>query len=462
MNTKFRKQLALVASVVAWMLVAVPAADANHQCQPQQVQIGTQQVQTGTKQVQVGTTTVAVYETQPVYGTVDVYETQPVYGTVAVYETQPVYGTVSVYETVPVYSTRYVAAVYGTRTVEKGTKITGYESVVKTGYTDVVDCCLYWHTNYWKDGFTNTCFAFKPIYACGTHGSGYLYHEVGGPTSYTKTVSYTYTAREPVYGPAYVTEKYLISAGYTDTYQSGTKQVKVGTEQVQTGTKQVKVGTEQVQTGTKQVKVGTELVQTGTKQVKVGTTSAPVYETQPVYTTVPVYDTICVPIPDTQQPVTTYTLSYSSNGGSGSTPASATASAGTTVSLAGSGSLSRAGYSFTGWSLTQSGSTIGSVSLNGNLTVYAIWSPVAVATYTVSYNANGGINPPAPTSVASGGQFTAALGTAMTAPTGKKFAGWNTSSTGSGMTYYSGASYSLAGSMNLYAVWVKTGVVRPT
>ena len=460
MKSKFRKQFALVASLAAWLLVASPAANAAHQCQPQQVQTGTQQVQTGTRQVQVGTNTVPVYETQPVYGTVAVYETQPVYSTVAVYETQPVYGTVPVYETQPVYSTRYVPAEYGTRTVERGTKIVDYVTVSKTGWTDVVTCCTYWHTNYWKNGTTNTCYASYPIDACGTHGNGYLYHKMGS-FSETQIITYTYNVREPVYGPAYVTERYQIAAGYTQRYESGTKQVKVGTEQVQIGTKQVKVGTEQVQTGTKQVYVGTEQVQTGTKQVKVGTTSAPVYETQSVYATVPVYEIVCVPIPHGPQPVTTYTLSYSPNGGSGSAPASATANVGTTISLAGSGSLTRAGYSFTGWSLTPSGSTIGSVSLNGNVTVYAIWSAVPVVTYTVTYNANGGTNPPASISVPSGGQFTAAAGTAMTAPTGKRFAGWNTSSTATGPTYAPGGIYSPTGNVTLYAVWLKS-VVRPT
>lgn len=437
MNAKYRKRFALVASLGAWVLVTAPAAQAAHQCQPQQVQIGTEQIQTGTKQVQIGTSTVPVYEQQPVYSTV------------AVYEQQPVYGSVPVYETVPVYSTRYVPAVYGTRSVPAGEKIVGYKDVVTRGYTVETYYFDYFHTNFWKSMPEFTCWSKKPITACGQHGTGWIRHEMGGgPVSFV--TPWAHTESVPIYGPAYRTESYLISAGYVDRYQVGTKQVKVGTEQVQTGSKQVKVGTEQVQTGT--------------KQVRVGTSSVPVYEERPVYATVPVYDTVCTPIPDTEQPVLTYTLTYSANGGLGAVPPSVVANAGSTISLAGAGSLYRSGYSFAGWALTPSGSVSGSVPLNSNVTVYAIWSPVAttVATYSVRYNANGGANPPASSTVESGGEFVAAAGTGMTAPAGKRFAGWNSSSAGSGTAYTPGALYSPRGNINLYAVWVSSGVVRPS
>lgn len=371
MNLNFRKQFAILASAIAMMLVFIPASQAAHQCQPTQVQTGTQQVQTGTKQVRTGTSYIPIYETQPIYSTVSVYETQPI------------------------YSTRYVPAVYGTRTVESGTKIVDYVWVRKAG-TVTTPVTTYYHQNHWKSiGHTTPCTSTEPITACGAHGSDWLHHHVWSKDVMMVEYFY-YESLEPVYGPAYITERYLISAGYTETYQVGTKQVKIGTEQVQTGTKNVRIGTDIV----------------------------PIYEDQPVYTTVPVYGIVCIPIPDTITPTpvatptqpstpiptstpaptpiptltpaptptpaptttatpnptptiipTTNTLTYRANGGSGSVPPSLSANTGSVINLAGAGSLFRKDYVFTGWSTNPSGSTLSSVVLNSNVTVYAVWVP---------------------------------------------------------------------------------------
>jgi uncharacterized repeat protein (TIGR02543 family) len=192
---------------------------------------------------------------------------------------------------------------------------------------------------------------------------------------------FTYSAYEPIYGPAYITERYVISAGHIEEYQSGTKQVKVGTEQVQTGTQNVKIGTDIV----------------------------PVYEDRPIYTTLHIYEIVCIPITDTATPTpvatpvatstpaptptftpapptptptftpaptpppSTNTLIYRANGGTGSVPPSVSVNTGSMVNLAGAGSLFRTGYTFTGWSTSPSGSTIGSLVVNSNTTVYAVW-----------------------------------------------------------------------------------------
>ena len=354
-----KKFLALVGSVISLTLIAVPASQAAHQCQPTQVQTGTQQVQTGTKQVRTGTSYIPIYESQPIFSTVSVYETQPV------------------------YSSRYVPTEYGYRTVENGTKIIGTKWVTKREPNGAVT--IYSHQNHWvKAGHVPPCYDTVPIVACGEHrsdGDVFKHHHLAEKTTMTYI---EYDVLELVYGPAYKQERYVISAGHTEQYQSGTKQVKVGSEQVQTGTQNVRVRTETV----------------------------PLYEDRPIYTTLPVYGIICTPIPDTATPTpvatstptptptptpvatststptptptptptqvavqSTNTLTYRSNGGSGSVPPLISANTGTKINLAGAGSLFRKDYTFTGWSTTPSGSTISSVVMNSNVTVYAVWVP---------------------------------------------------------------------------------------
>jgi uncharacterized repeat protein (TIGR02543 family) len=356
MNINLKKRFAILASAVAMMLVFIPASNAAHQCQPTQVQTGTQQVQTGTKQVRTGTSYIPIYEPRPIFSTVPIYETQPV------------------------YSSRYVPTEYGYRTVENGTKITGYQWVSKTGSV-TTPVTTYFHQNHWKAaGHTAPCSSTEPITACGAHGSDWLHHHMYSKDVLVKEY-FTYSAYEPIYGPAYITERYVISAGHIEEYQSGTKQVKVGTEQVQTGTQNVKIGTDIV----------------------------PVYEDRPIYTTLHIYEIVCIPITDTATPTpvatpvatstpaptptftpapptptptftpaptpppSTNTLIYRANGGTGSVPPSVSVNTGSMVNLAGAGSLFRTGYTFTGWSTSPSGSTIGSLVVNSNTTVYAVW-----------------------------------------------------------------------------------------
>ncbi len=81
--------------------------------------------------------------------------------------------------------------------------------------------------------------------------------------------------------------------------------------------------------------------------------------------------------------------------------------------------------------------------------------------YTLAYDVNGGTGSiPDPGTYTQGGSaYTIADGTNITPPTGETFAGWNTKADGSGTSYPSGASYSTAASVTLYAQYSSDPVV---
>ena len=75
-------------------------------------------------------------------------------------------------------------------------------------------------------------------------------------------------------------------------------------------------------------------------------------------------------------------------------------------------------------------------------------------TYTVSYNANGGINPPSSQTKIHGETLT--LTSAKPTREGYDFKGWATSSSATSATYAAGGSYTSNANTTLYAVWEKT------
>ena len=75
-------------------------------------------------------------------------------------------------------------------------------------------------------------------------------------------------------------------------------------------------------------------------------------------------------------------------------------------------------------------------------------------TYTVTYNANGGINPPASQTKTHG--VTLALTSSIPTREGYDFKGWATSSTATSVGYSAGGSYTGNANITLYAVWEKT------
>ena len=156
---------------------------------------------------------------------------------------------------------------------------------------------------------------------------------------------------------------------------------------------------------------------------------------------------------------TTYTVSYNANGGSGA-PASQTKTHNVTLTLS-STKPTRSGYTFKGWSTSSTATSAtysagGSYTANASVTLYAVWSyntPAPVATYTVSYNANGGSG--APASQTKTHNVTLTLSSTRPTRSGYSFLGWSTSSTATSPTYYASGSYTANASATLYAVWSK-------
>ena len=94
--------------------------------------------------------------------------------------------------------------------------------------------------------------------------------------------------------------------------------------------------------------------------------------------------------------------------------------------------------------VTWSGYYAGSLSASGSISV------PAKPSYTVSYNANGGDDPPSSQTKWYGTNLT--LSSSTPARNGYAFKGWATSATGS-VVYAAGATYSANASVTLYAVW---------
>jgi len=157
-------------------------------------------------------------------------------------------------------------------------------------------------------------------------------------------------------------------------------------------------------------------------------------------------------------------VTYNANGAtSGAVPVDNNGyTSGNAVTVLGNtGNLAISGYTFNDWNTAPDGSgisyspggtfTIGS----GNVTLYAQWT--AIATYTVTYNANGATNGAVPIDsnlYAPGDSVTVLGNTGGLARTGYTFGGWNTAADGSGISYSPGGTLSMGSSdITLYAQW---------
>ena len=145
----------------------------------------------------------------------------------------------------------------------------------------------------------------------------------------------------------------------------------------------------------------------------------------------------------------------------------------------------RDGFAFKGWATSANAASgvTGSYMPSDDVTLYALWEEIPVASYTVTYNANGGTGAPAkqtkthgtalklsntkPTRAdASAGQYTVTLNanggsvdpTSLAAARTTKytFKNWNTAKNGSGTSYNAGASYTADAAVTLYAQWNST------
>lgn len=148
--------------------------------------------------------------------------------------------------------------------------------------------------------------------------------------------------------------------------------------------------------------------------------------------------------------LTSYTVAYNANGGSGA-PSSQTKYYDKNITLS-STKPTRTGYTFEGWATSASGSVAygsgASYAANDGVTLYAVWK---ANTYTVSYNANGGSG--APPSQTKTYDVTLTLSSTKPTRTNYTFLGWATSASATKATYSAGGSYTTNANTTLYAVW---------
>ncbi|MDD3414036.1 MAG: InlB B-repeat-containing protein [Lachnospiraceae bacterium] len=147
-----------------------------------------------------------------------------------------------------------------------------------------------------------------------------------------------------------------------------------------------------------------------------------------------------------------YTVSYNGNGYDGGTlPVDSTVySTGDIVTVSGNTGLTRIGYTFSGWSLSQDKTPITSYTVGIEpVTFYAIWIPII---YTVSYNGNGydgGTLPVDNTFYIMGDNVTVSDNTGNLTKYGYTFGGWSISQNGTPIIEYTVG----LESMTFYAVW---------
>lgn len=141
------------------------------------------------------------------------------------------------------------------------------------------------------------------------------------------------------------------------------------------------------------------------------------------------------------------TVTFNSNGGTGTM----TAQSATSATALTSNTFTRSGYTFAGWNTSANGS--GTSYSNGasypfstSTTLYAQWT---ASSSTVTFNANGGTG--------SMSNQVASTATNLTSNaftrSGYTFSGWNTAAGGSGTSYANGASYPFTADVTLYAQW---------
>ena len=152
----------------------------------------------------------------------------------------------------------------------------------------------------------------------------------------------------------------------------------------------------------------------------------------------------------------TRTLSFDANGGSGAPSAQTGTDSGSGAAITiTSTKPTRTGYSFSKWNTNSSGTGTdydpsGSITLTGDVTLYAVWS--VSASYTITYDGNGSTSGSV-TATTGSGSVTVASNTGGFARTNCNFAGWNTKADGTGTNYAAGDSYNLSADVTFYAKW---------
>ena len=128
---------------------------------------------------------------------------------------------------------------------------------------------------------------------------------------------------------------------------------------------------------------------------------------------------------------------------------------GVTIQLKGA-IFGKTGYTQTGWSKTQGGAKAynlnANYSANADLSLYPFWT---AKTYTLTYNANTGSNPPAAVTNIPYGSKVTIKGIENMGKTYYSFFKWNTKDNGTGTNLNPGDKITITGDVTLYAIWVR-------
>ena len=144
-----------------------------------------------------------------------------------------------------------------------------------------------------------------------------------------------------------------------------------------------------------------------------------------------------------------YTVTFSSNGGTGSMPGESS----TSPEALSTNTFARTGYTFSGWTTQANGGGTAyaggaSYAFSSNATLYAQWT----ASYSVTFSANGGTGSMA----AETSSTSENLSTNAFTRSGYSFVNWNSAANGSGTSYSNGATYGFGSNITLYAQWSAT------
>ena len=156
-----------------------------------------------------------------------------------------------------------------------------------------------------------------------------------------------------------------------------------------------------------------------------------------------------------------YTVTYDGNGSTGgSAPTDGnTYNITDTVTVLGTGTLVKQGYTFSEWNTALDGSGTGyspsdTFSMgSSNVTLYAQWTQ---DNYSITYHANSATSGSVPTDGATyhyNDAATVAANSGSLERTGYTYNGWNTATDGSGTHYDASASITMTGNITLYAEW---------
>ena len=156
------------------------------------------------------------------------------------------------------------------------------------------------------------------------------------------------------------------------------------------------------------------------------------------------------------------TVTYDGNGSDGGTvptDGSSPYAHSDTVTVLGAGTMTRTGFTFTGWNTAADGSGTdysesATFTIYDNTTLYAQWLSNSAVTLTYDGNTNtGGSAPVDPSSPYISGDTVTVLGAGTLTKASHTFAGWNTAADGSGTGYVESDTFSINANITLYAQW---------